>query len=258
MKFLKTIFIISIGILLAQCDGNTEQANLVFEDSCTGDPWEGWFLDGLKAQVSTSEEGMLFEAGPDHGSDSSHAVLWTKKTFEGDIRIAFDYTRTDTTTRCVNILYFHASGKGDSEFRTDIYEWRDQRRVPSMRKYFLNMSAYHISFAAFDANKYSGDNDYIRLRQYDPSLNKLGGTEILPDAFKTGLFKPFVTYHMEVLLSQGTINMSVVNQADANDKLEMKWDVSEKDPLKSGRIGLRHMYTRKAIYKNFTVWQLAE
>ena len=31
------------------------------------------------------------------------------------------------------------------------------------------------------------------------------------------------------------------------------WDTSHLPPVKEGRIGLRHMYTRSAIYKDFKV-----
>ncbi len=257
MKNYSAILTIIIGVSMSlyACK-NEHKPILVFEDDCTRDPWENWFLDGQEATVNTSDEGMLFEAGPDHGNDTSHAVLWTKPSFEGDIKIQYEYTRTDTTTRCVNILYFHAIGKGAGIFKEDIYEWRDYRNVPSMKKYFLNMKAYHISYAAFDARKYSGDMDYIRLRQYDPQLNKLGGTEILPDAFKTGLFKPFTTYLITVELRKGKISMTIANVNNEADQLKMNWDVSNNEPLTGGRIGLRHMYTRNAIYKNFKVWQL--
>ena len=125
-----------------------------------------------------------------------------------------------------------------------------------MRQYFLNMNTYHISFAAFDALEYSKNNDYIRLRKYDPSLEKLGGSEILPDVFNTGLFKTDVTYHIEVSYYKGNIKMTITEKLNATNQTVCRWDASGKSLLKEGRIGLRHMYTRNARYKNFKVWQL--
>lgn len=34
------------------------------------------------------------------------------------------------------------------------------------------------------------------------------------------------------------------------------WDTSQLLPLKEGRIGLRHMYTRSALYKDFKVYEM--
>ena len=44
------------------------------------------------------------------------------------------------------------------------------------------------------AKEYSGDNDYIRLRRYNPNKMGLAGTDIPGDHFKTGLFMPGETY----------------------------------------------------------------
>jgi len=64
--------------------------------------------------------GMELLAGTEHGNDTCHTVLWTKPSFKGNICIEYDYTRTDTVTRCVNILYFHATGNGEPDYPADI------------------------------------------------------------------------------------------------------------------------------------------
>lgn len=232
------------------------KAELLFEDAGTGNWKEKWMLDGQRSQVINSELGMELIAGPEHGNDTCHTVLWTKQSFEGNICIEFDYTRTDTTTRCVNILYFHATGKGDADYPADISLWNDKRIVPHMNTYFNNMHTYHISFAAFAANKYSGDNDYIRVRRYNPNKKGLKGTDVPGDYFKTGLFKPYQTYHIQVFWYNNQIEMHIQNKQNAENRLVCKWDVSMFPLCNSGRIGLRHMYTRSAIYKNFKVWEL--
>ena len=249
-------------LLLIGCHNKDTQrspwtkSTLLFEDTGTENWRQKWMLDGLQSKVINTEEGRELIAGPEHGNDSSHTVLWTKETFEGNICIEYDYTRTDTTTRCVNILYFHAEGKGGVEFPKDILLWNDKRTVPSMRTYFNNMNTYHISYAAFSANEYSGDNDYIRLRRYKPNKEGLEGTDVPNDYFKTGLFKTDVTYHIQVFRYNENIEMHNQNKRDTSDYLGCKWDTSLYPLYESGRIGLRHMYTRSARYGNFKVWRL--
>ncbi|WP_111709396.1 DUF1961 family protein [Lutibacter citreus] len=229
---------------------------LLFEDKGISNWKQKWMLDGEKSKVKNSDKGMELIAGTEHGNDTCHMVLWTKKSFKGNIAIEYDYTRTDTTSRCVNILYFLATGKGDSSYPMDISLWNNKRTVPHMSTYIKNMNTYHISYAAFDANKYSKGSDYIRLRRYVPSLKRFQGTYVLGDHFKTGLFKTDVTYHVEVIKFNNTIEMYVQNKMNAEDRLVCKWDVSKFTSCKSGRVGLRHMYTRSARYKNFKIWGL--
>jgi hypothetical protein len=71
---------------------------------------------------------MVLTAGPEFGNDAHHMVLWTKSSFEGDLRIDFDYTRLDRETRCVNILYIQATGSGKGPYQEDIMKWNDSAR----------------------------------------------------------------------------------------------------------------------------------
>ena len=107
LRFLLPIIILSL--LLIQCKSPNpikEKANkdnktfnslnkkqnwtLVFEDECTTDWQENWTLDGLIARVENSKAGMLFTAGPEPKNDAHHAVLWTKESFSGNIKIEYD------------------------------------------------------------------------------------------------------------------------------------------------------------------------
>lgn len=232
------------------------KSKLLFEDNGTGNWKEKWILDGQRARVINSDDGMELMAGPKFYNDTCHAVLWTKQVFEGNICIEFDYTRTDTATRFVNILYFLATGEGSEEYPEDITLWNDKRAVPAMSKYYNYMNTYHISFAAFSAKKYSGDNDYVRLRRYDPSKEGLNGTMVPGEYFKTGLFKPNVTYHIQVFRYNDQIEMHVQNREVGSKKTIYQWDASIFPACESGRIGLRHMYTRSARYKDFKVWKI--
>ena len=112
----------------------------IFYDSCTNDWQENWRLDGQRATVTNAADGMTFIAGPTIRDDSHHAVLWTKRSFEGDPRIDYEYTRVDKETRAVNIIYIQATGSGEPGFEEDISLWQEKRRIPAMRTYYDNMN----------------------------------------------------------------------------------------------------------------------
>jgi hypothetical protein len=159
----------------------------VFSDSCTGDWKQRWFLDGEIGTVKTGPEGMELIAGPEFKNDAHHMVLWTKDSFEGDLKIEYDYTRLDDETRCVTILYIQATGSGEGEYHKDIAKWSELRRVPAMATYFNHMHTYHISYAAFPND--ADTTSYVRARRYMPERSGLKGTDLEPDYFPTGLFE---------------------------------------------------------------------
>ena len=145
---------------------------LRFQDSCTDDWRHLWTLDGLEANVKNSDQGMHFSAGPEFRNDAHHAVLWTKQSFEGDVKIEYAYTRTDSETRCVNILYIQATGNGEGPYAKDISKWSELRQVPMMRTYYENMNTLHISYAAFPNSEDS--SSYIRARRYPAPAKDFG------------------------------------------------------------------------------------
>jgi hypothetical protein len=164
---------------------NSTQWELKLADEGTGNCQNNWFLDGEIAKVENTEKGMHLQAGPEFGNDAHHMVLWTKQSFQGDVKIEFEYTRTDNETRAVNILYIQATGKGEGDFVKDISEWNHLRRVPSMRTYFNNMKTLHISFAAFPNDEET--QDYVRVRRYPVTADKnFRELEVEPTYFDTG------------------------------------------------------------------------
>lgn len=118
------------------------------------------------------------------------------------------------------------------------------------------MHTYHISYAAFSANKYSANNDYIRLRRYLPSRKSLNGTNATNGYEKTELFKPNHTYHIQVFKYNNQVIMHIQNTSVSTEQLTCEWDVSKFPDCNEGRVGFRHMYTRSARYKNIKVWKL--
>jgi hypothetical protein len=233
----------------------------VFSDAGTGDSnvigwkdgaWkEKWFLDGEIGAVTNEPQGMHLHAGPRWKDEAHHMVLWTKQEFSGDLRIEYDFTRTDMQdTGSVILIYIQATGDGSEEFPEDITKWNDYRAVPGMGKYFSNMHLYHISYATGSPFIEGNVADYVRGRRYMPDGDTLRGTELTPEYADTGVFKPGVTYRINIIKEAREIVMKVEGDGKTkyfyfnNDKLP---------PVAHGRIGLRHMFTRSARYKDFRV-----
>ena len=216
------------------------------------DDWQKhWTLDGEKAQITHSEKGMDFFAGNEFGNDAHHAVLWTRESYAGDIRIDYEYTKLDESIRAVTILYIQASGEGEGAYSTDISTWADRRKIPAMRRYFNHMNTYHISYAAFGMKNEDPEADYIRLRRYTPLRGKgINDTELMPDYLRTGLFKTGVPYKITLIKRGQDLFMRV--RGDDREQL-CHWQNESLPPITEGRIGLRHMYTRAARYKNFRI-----
>ncbi len=223
----------------------------VLTDSCTEEWQEYWALDGLKASVENTPDGMVLSAGSVQGDDACHAVLWTKQVFSGDVRIDYEYTKLDDTIHNVNILYVLATGSGAGVFDKDLFRWSKLREIPSMRLYFNHMDTYHISYAAYTQDNEDPVNDYIRARRYMPETGKgLLDTDLKPDYLRTGLFKTGVPHRITVIKKDDDLFMHVRND---EQELLCRWKVDAFPPITEGRIGLRHMYTRSARYRDFRV-----
>ena len=175
-------------------------------------------------------------------------VLWTKESFEGNLKIEYDYTRLDSETNCVTILYIQATGSGEVPYAKDISEWSELRRVPSMKAYFDNMNTYHISYAAFPNNE--DTTQYIRARRYMPNATGLNGSNLKPDYFTEGLFGTGVPHKVTVIKKNRSISMRIENSEQIYYCHMTNPDLPT---VTEGRIGLRHMFTRSARYQNFRV-----
>ena len=119
----------------------------VFFDKGDRDWQQNWFLDGEKAEVKNMPDGMLFSAGPVERENASHAVLWTKMSFQGDLKIEYDFAKMDKATKAVNILYIQATGDEEDPYKKDIAEWSDLRTaalvimIPWSNDHALNNSS---------------------------------------------------------------------------------------------------------------------
>lgn len=221
----------------------------VFSDSCTGDWRKLWFLDGEVGTVTHSPEGMTLTAGSEFKNDAHHMVLWSKRSFVGDLKIEYDFTRLDEQRRCAIILYIQASGSGKDRFDKDIATWSDLRKVPAMSTYYDNMHTYHLSYASF-GNTGKEQNSYIRGRRYMPHRAGLKGTELTPDYRFDTLFATGLKHHITVIKRDRDLHLRIENP----DGVRYCHLENEKLPVVTeGRIGLRHMFTRSARYTNLRV-----
>jgi hypothetical protein len=252
------------GILLSPLLPAQTKAELTFHQLSDAPGWQSamkdpgtrnwqrkWSLDGLRATVINTPGGMVFSAGPEEKDDACHGVLWTKKSFSGDLKISYTYTRTDTRNRLVNILYLYATGAKDKP--KNIATWQNERIIPSMRTYFNQMNALHVSYAAFTGNNDGQPSDYVRARRYPvPTGGKFQNTALSPDYFDTSLFKPGIPYQITVIATHDRLYFHV--EGDEKEQL-FDWQISQENSLREGRIGLRQMYTRSARYGDFMVWE---
>ena len=209
----------------------------VMTDDGTGDWRKQWFLDGEgQSSVSNSPEGMELKAS------EGHMVLWTKESFEGDLKIEYTFTRTDNGGG-VCIIYIQGTGRGDAGYETDITEWNDSREDANMGKYFQNMNVYHVSYAC----------GYVRGRRYNPEARGLNTfSELTPEYLvdHQDFFEIGVPYRITLIKSDQEIRMRAVGPEKA---LYFMLDNERWAPVTEGRIGLRQMRSRESIYKDFRI-----
>jgi len=84
----------------------------------------------------------------------------------------------------------------------------------------------------------------------------LEATPLLPDHdTRTGLFAPGVPHTITVIKSRDKLYMHVTNDEQAR---LFHWDTDSRPAITEGRVGLRHMYTRSALYRNFRISVLSD
>ena len=231
----------------------SKQWQLQFKDSGTKDWQSKWFLDGLQANIKNTKAGMLFNTGTKPGDDAGHAVLWTKDSFKGNVKMEFNFSRKDSATKWAIILYLQATGTGIAPYVEDISKWNNLGEIPAMKTYFTNMKALHISYSSFENDNTDSKKDYVRVRQYPvlPGQNFNTTTEIPNAFFETGLFKTDETYKITVIKTNEKLYFKV---AGKNSSKLFSWNLKNNPPLLEGRIGLRQMATRTALYKDISIY----
>jgi hypothetical protein len=219
----------------------------VFFDAGNEDWRQRWFLDGEVGTVKNGPQGMKLTAGPEFMNDAHHVVLWTKDSFAGDLKIEYDYTRLDAEDRWVTILFIQATGSGHGPYHSDIARWNELRRVPAMSVYFDHMHTYHLSYAAFEGSQ---TTSYIRARRYMPNRSGLEGTDLKPDYFPAGLFRTGVPHRITVIKRPRELLVRIGN---GEQTVYCHMTNPDLPDIAEGRVGLRHMFTRAARYRNFRI-----
>jgi hypothetical protein len=222
-----------------------------FSDSCTEDWQKHWFLDGKKATIENTPEGMIYTAGPINKDNDSHAVLWTQKEFEGNIRIEFDYMRLDDVFCNVNLLYILATGIDEGPYDKDISKWSELRESPAMGIYLRQMNLYHISYAAIREKNPPDQQHYVRARYYPVTLSEEShGTDFEPDYWNPGVFLTGKAYHVTAIKTEKYLFFHVTG--DGKEKL-FSWDHTRFPLITEGRVGIRHMAMRSSRYANVEI-----
>ncbi len=210
----------------------------VMSDDGTGDWREQWFLDGEgRTSATNTPNGMELRASEDH------MVLWTKASFEGDLKIEYEFTRLDPDGGGVCIIYIQATGRGDAGYETDITEWNDYREDAAMGRYFRNMHLYHVSYAC----------GYVRGRRYNPEERKMNAfSELTPEYLvdDRDFFEPGVPYRITIIKTDKAIRMRAIGPEKG---LYFMLDNEKWAAITEGPIGLRQMHTRESLYRDFKV-----
>lgn len=233
---------------------------LLFEDSMAENWQKNWFLDGEKATLEHRDDGLAFiteytvnKRVDRAGFDAQHAVLWTRESFEGDIRITYKYTKLPGCS-WQKLIYVQAQGIGEGPFVQDIDAWRDERKVPVMSDYFGRMDLIGLSL-----------RDQIRCKRYpwnDMEGNDLED-EFLPRAENKGMK---IGHELDVLVEKRkeSILLRITDTTTGENVVDHIWDLSDERVLKnrnpkyieSGRIGIRQMGGHKILMRDFKVERL--
>lgn len=218
----------------------------VFFDPGFRDWHERWFLDGNKAHVYNDEEKMILETG-----NKAYAVLWTKESFKGSLKIEYDFLCADSYKQGVNILYIEATGQDKKGYSKDILKWADKRKNAYMSDYYAHMHTYHLSYA-------TGENDYIRGRRYLPDqwlpdAMKLWGTAIKGELAHAGIFDDKSWIHVTVIKRQKSL---LVEFRHPQKTINLELINDDKPEISEGRVGLRLMPKRLSYFKNISISEL--
>ena len=70
---------------------------------------------------------------------------------------------------------------------------------------------------------------------------------------KNDLFKPGETWHITAIKSDGWLRFIAEREGELH---EFKWALDQFPAITEGRIGLRHMWTRRSRYKDLRIYTL--
>ena len=234
---------------------------VLFEDAMTENWQKNWFLDGKRATLEHRDGGLAFittaskvDKRVDRAAfDAQHAVLWTRREFEGDIRISYTFTKLPGCS-WQKLIYVQAQGVGTPPYEKDIHAWRELRDVARMDKYFNYMNLISLSL-----------RNQIRCKRY-PTRDTDGNglkCEFLPRAENKGMSEGR-EYHCLVENRKQSILLRIKDVETGEHVVDHTWDLTDESVLKNrepksverGRIGIRQMGGHKILMRDFKVEQL--
>ncbi len=245
-------------------ESSGDGSEILFQDSMLTNWQENWFLDGEKATLEHRDEGLFYAGGtvtkrmdPEE-YHAHHAVLWTKREFEGNIRISYLWTPVDKDgphSMGAILLYVQAQGIGTQPYDADISKWNEIRSIPAMDKYFQNMNLLSLSI-----------RENVRCKRY-PWFDKQGNAYannsfIDPIVEYKEKIVPGKTYQIVVEKRDPMLSFKIIDTSTGEPTIDHTWDTRNIDDryevkqITKGRIGIRHMSTKQAIYKDFKVEKL--
>ena len=213
---------------------------------------KNWYIDGEKGSMKKDGNKIILEAGPDIESEDDHIVMWSKKSFKGDIMIDYEFTKLDSLERFVNIIYIQATGNNALESPKDISKWKEKRKTPLMSHYYNNMNLTHLSYAAFENKPDIRNTEYIRARRYMPDAgNGLKGTEFPEEYLCPLLFETGIKHKLTIIKQDGNILFRVKTE---NRTAYYKFTGDSLPDYEEGAIGFRQMHGRNSSYENIVVY----
>jgi hypothetical protein len=259
LHFVLVAGVIAFQMMPAELYAQEAETRILLEDPMTGDWQENWFLDGKKATLRNTEDGLFFSGGTVTKSDdpvlyhAHHAVLWTQKEFEGDIKISYEMTRMDDSNYGTTLLYIQAQGIGIPPYVEDITAWNELREIPEMSTYFSFMDLISLSFREnLRCKRYPWRDEYL--------VSYEGGGLIEPMVdYNDEKILPGKTYLVEVEKRAASVWLRLVEKDSRKIMIDHTWNTDniaagiEPKQVTKGRIGLRHMATRQYTYRNFKV-----
>lgn len=227
--------------------------DLVWTDSGAENWSEDWLLFGSpdRISVTNSPGGMTLRAGDGTDAKADHAILWSRRSFAGDLRVEWDYTVLDRYSSVVppggycSALLLYGHGIGSAEAPADLLAWSPQARQAdtSGRTMSETTSGLQLNYA------FVGDprGNRVRLR-VNPGY-RLGAESAETDFFEVG-----VPYHVAIEKHQATLSITVT-ESRSSRVFSTRFD----DPLlhqhSNGRIGFRNMNRRESVYANIRVYE---
>jgi hypothetical protein len=188
--------------------------------------------------VKNSNRGMSLVAGNEEFNPAHNAVLWTKHSFKGDLRIDYDYTRLDRIDQWGNALYIQPPNK-DGEFPQEV------------------MNLLSINYADWGKEDRGSADDQIQCSRHQADENgSIIKTKIYPDSFRTGLFDTGKTYHITIIKRGDRLFFNVKDRG--GKETLFSWQSPLIEEISGGRIGLHQMWEKSARYKNFSISVLGE